>query len=89
MKKEEKMRNIDETLNEIADKINILSGLLVCTKKNVIKNIIAIDIMQTLILAEYKLRDEKVATQEKINLCEMLCLLFMQVTKLEKAGGKL
>ena len=84
------MKIIDETLEKIADKIDTLSDLLVCTKRGVVKSIMAIDIMQTLILAEHKLRDEKVPEQEKINLCEIIFLLFMQVTKVEKMklGGQ-
>lgn len=78
------MKIIEETLKEILDKTDILSDILVSDKKDMMKSGIAMDIMQTLILAEYRLKDETIPDEEKVDLCEMLTLLFMQVGKLEK-----
>ena len=82
------MKIIEETLKEILDKTDILSDILVSDKKDMMKSGIAMDIMQTLILAEYKLKDESISQQEKVDLCEMLTRLFIQVAKLEKLGGQ-
>jgi len=78
------MKLIEDMLDKMTNKFDILSEILVSAKKGTIKSILAMDVMQTLILAEYKLKDEKIDEQEKLNLCEMLTLLFMQITKLEK-----
>ena len=82
------MKKIEDTLNQISDKTNILSDILVSDRKDMMKSGMAMDIMQTLILAEYRLKDETVPDEEKVDLCEMLTLLFIQVAKLEKLGGQ-
>jgi len=83
------MNQIKDTLDEITEKVDVLSEILVSANKGAIKSILAVDVMQTLILAEDKLKNEKIDEQEKLNLCEMLTLLFMQVTKFETIGGKI
>ncbi len=78
------MKLVEKTLEEIAGKTEILSAILDSSinKKDMMCGI-AMDIMQTLILSEYKLKDESVSQEEKVELCDMLTLLFIQVTKLE------
>ena len=84
------MKLVEETLSEISDKTEVLFGILENSRKYTMQSGMAMDIMQTLILAEYKLKDETVPDEEKVDLCEMLTLLFIQVTKLEKIklGGQ-
>ena len=82
------MKLVENTLGEISDRTEVLSRILDSSKKDVIQSGMAMDIMQTLILAEYKLKDETVPDEEKVDLCEMLTLLFIQVAKLEKLGGQ-
>ena len=78
------MKLIEDTLSEISDKTEVLSGILENSRKYTMKSGMAMDIMQTLILAEYRLKDDAVTQEEKVDLCEMLTLLFIQVGKLEK-----
>ena len=77
------MKIIEDTLQEIEDKTNVLSEILTDSKKDMMMCGMAMDIMQTLILSEYKLKDESVSQEKKVELCDMLTLLFIQVAKLE------
>ena len=76
---------IKQTLREIKEKTEILSEIaLPQSKKKPLQVSMAIDILQTLILAEYRLKDKLILIEEKKELCDALSLLFMQVRKLEK-----
>jgi len=78
-------KNVKQTLREIKEKIEILSEIaLPQSKKKSLQVSMAIDTLQTLVLAEYRLKDKLISIEEKKELCDVLSLLFMQVRKLEK-----
>ena len=79
---------IDDTLKEIGNKIEILSDSIAFNKINLIETVIKTDVLQTLILSEYKLRDKNISIEEKYSLCETIELLFAQVGKITKQGER-
>jgi len=82
------MKEYKMMISKIEKNIKILEKNSKNKKANLVESVIKTDVLQTLILSEYKLKDKSVSLEEKASLCETLELLFAQVGKITKQGER-
>ena len=76
------MKEYKMMISKIEKNIKILEKNSKNKKANLVESVMKTDVLQTLFLSEYKLKDKSVPLEEKASLCETLELLFAQVGKI-------
>jgi len=72
------------TPKEIDKKIKILTKVIKSKKSSFIRKTLSINVVEVLLLSKKRLNSKEIDKNRKEELTEMLTLLFMQVTKIEK-----